>query len=382
MFVKILTIKNVYDKINKLKQEAGDIMKFVHIADMHFDIPFTSLNSRENLGEKRRLEQRNAFKKIIEYIKQNKIEYFFIAGDLYEHEYVRKSTIDFIANLFKEIPNTKIFISPGNHDPYIKNSYYDTYYFGDNVYIFNNSRIERYEDENVNIYGMAFTEFYMNESDLGNIKIPASNKPNILLAHCDLNGVKDAEGFSYNPILESKLNSKGFDYAAIGHVHKNNLDNKNRIYYPGSPISLGFDELGEHGMIVGEITKDKFYMDFVKLDDRKFEELELDVEEFASKEDLIEKISSLNLNEMNMYKIILVGKRNFEINPREILKIVSTDNILKIKDNTKLNYDIEELSKQNNLKGIFVKEVLQKYKEGLCTEEEFQKAIEIGLDAM
>jgi DNA repair exonuclease SbcCD nuclease subunit len=382
MFVKILTIKNVYDKINKLKQEAGDIMKFVHIADMHFDIPFTSLNSRENLGEKRRLEQRNAFKKIIEYIKQNKIEYFFIAGDLYEHEYVRKSTIDFIANLFKEIPNTKIFISPGNHDPYIKNSYYDTYYFGDNVYIFNNSRIERYEDENVNIYGMAFTEFYMNESDLGNIKIPASNKPNILLAHCDLNGVKDAEGFSYNPILESKLNSKGFDYAAIGHVHKNNLDNKNRIYYPGSPISLGFDELGEHGMIVGEITKDKFYMDFVKLDDRKFEELELDVEEFASKEDLIEKISSLNLNEMNMYKIILVGKRNFEINPRELLKIVYKDNILKIKDNTKLNYDIEELAKQNNLRGIFVKEVLLKYKEGLCTEEEFQKAIEIGLDAM
>ena len=40
-------------------------MKFVHIADMHFDIPFTSLNSKENLGEKRRLEQRSALKKVI-----------------------------------------------------------------------------------------------------------------------------------------------------------------------------------------------------------------------------------------------------------------------------------------------------------------------------
>ena len=40
-------------------------MKFVHIADMHFDAPFTSLNSVENLGEKRRIEQRNAFKKVI-----------------------------------------------------------------------------------------------------------------------------------------------------------------------------------------------------------------------------------------------------------------------------------------------------------------------------
>ena len=46
---------------------------------------------------------------------------------------------------------------------------------------------------------------------------------------CDLNGAKDKEGFSYNPILESKLNSLGFDYGALGHIHKNNLDNKNKI---------------------------------------------------------------------------------------------------------------------------------------------------------
>ena len=48
-------------------------MKFVHIADMHFDAPFTSLNSKENLGDKRRLEQRNVFKKIIDFIKENEI---------------------------------------------------------------------------------------------------------------------------------------------------------------------------------------------------------------------------------------------------------------------------------------------------------------------
>ena len=82
------------------------------------------------------------------------------------------------------------------------------------------------------------------------------------MAHCDLNGSKDKEGFSYNPILESKLNSLGFDYSALGHIHKNNLDNKNRIYYPGSTIALGFDELGEHGMIVGELTKDSFTKQF------------------------------------------------------------------------------------------------------------------------
>ena len=39
-------------------------MKFVHIADMHFDSPFTSLGRIEGLSDIRRLEQRKIFKKI------------------------------------------------------------------------------------------------------------------------------------------------------------------------------------------------------------------------------------------------------------------------------------------------------------------------------
>ena len=85
-------------------------MKFVHIADMHFDSPFVNLSEKDIMGDLRRLEQRKVFKKIIEYIKENNIEYLFIAGDLYEHKYIRKSTIEYINNLFKEIENTKIFI--------------------------------------------------------------------------------------------------------------------------------------------------------------------------------------------------------------------------------------------------------------------------------
>lgn len=132
----------------------------------------------------------------------------------------------------------------------------------------------------------------------------------------------------------------------------------------------------------GELSKEKLDVEFVRLDDRKFEEKQVSVDNLLSKEDLIEKILNLKLDSMTMYKIILTGKRNFEINARSLLEAVSSDNILKLKDNTKLNYDIEEIAKQNNIKGIFVREVLELYKDKLCTEEEFQKAIEIGLEAM
>ena len=52
-------------------------MKFLHMADMHFDAPFSFLNTKKNLGETRRLEQRKVFKEIINYIKENEIDYMF-----------------------------------------------------------------------------------------------------------------------------------------------------------------------------------------------------------------------------------------------------------------------------------------------------------------
>ena len=38
-------------------------MKFVHIADTHFDSPFVNLSDKEGLGDLRRLEQREIFSK-------------------------------------------------------------------------------------------------------------------------------------------------------------------------------------------------------------------------------------------------------------------------------------------------------------------------------
>lgn len=335
-------------------------MKFVHIADMHFDCPFSSLGSKDNLGDIRRLEQRKIFKKIIDYIKENSIDYFFIAGDLYEYNYIRKSTIDYINNLFKEIPETKVFIVPGNHDPYLKDSYYATYKWADNLYI-QKEEFGIFQDENIDIYMTAFTDFYMNESPIENIKIENKNKINILLSHCDLNGNKDEKGFSYNPISDSKIKALGFDYVAMGHIHKSNFDESKSVIYPGSPISFGFDELGEHGMIAGEINNGILYTKFIKLDERIFTKYALNVDNIFSQEELVESIADLKLDEKNMYEIVLIGNRQFAINVRDIQKLIYCENILKIKDNTKIGYDIEKIAQENTLRGVFVREVIKKY---------------------
>ena len=419
-------------------------MRFIHMADIHFDSPFTVLASKNNLANIRRLEQREAFKKAIEYIKIEKIPFLFISGDLYEQEYIRESTIEYINNLFKTIPETRIFISPGNHDPFLSNSFYSTFNWNKNVTIFN-SEIKIIETEEADIYGFGFTDFYCENSKIEEIKIKNKNKINILITHGSLDASKTLD-MQYNPLNSNKLKEIGFDYIALGHIHKTNYENnKNNFIYPGSLISFGFDELGEHGFLDIKINKnnlkiknkieenkinnseiknkieenkmnnseiknkieenkinnleinnkieknkinnleenkykkDKIEIQFLKADKREFEEKSIDISSVKSEEELIEKLDEMNLEKDNFYKIILKGTKKIELNETRICKLTQKNMILKVRDKTETEYDIDNLAKQKSLKGMFIKNLLEKLKSNPEDEESIKKAIEIGL---
>jgi DNA repair protein SbcD/Mre11 len=405
-------------------------MRFIHMADIHFDSPFTVLASRNNLANIRRLEQREAFKKAIEYIKVEKIPFLFISGDLYEQEYIRESTIEYINNLFKTIPETRIFISPGNHDPFLSNSFYNTFNWNKNVTIFN-SEIKIIETEEADIYGFGFTDFYCENSRIEEIKLKNKNKINILITHGALDASKTLD-MQYNPLNSNKLKEIGFDYIALGHIHKANYENnKNNFIYPGSLISFGFDELGEHGFLDIKINKnnseiknkieenkinnseikneieenkinnleikskieknkinnleennyekDKIEIQFLRADERKFEEESIDISSVKSEEELIEKLDEMNLKKENFYKIILKGTKKIELNEARICKLTQKDMILKVRDKTETEYNIDNLAMQKNLKGMFVKNLLEKLKSDPQEEDSIKKAMEIGI---
>lgn len=359
------------------------MMKFVHIADMHLDSPFVNLAGKANLPDLRRLEQRKVFKKIIEYIKEHQIDCFFISGDLYEQKYVKKSTMDYINQLFREIPETKIFITPGNHDPYLKNSYYTQYVWEDNVTIFS-ANIKKIQLDEVDIYGYGFDDYYCQDCGIEPFEIENKEKSNILLLHATLDGA-NLEDKQYNSIPKRILREKGFDYVALGHIHKSNYCVGEKICYPGSPVSLGFDELGKHGIIVGEIKNKTLKTEFVVTDESEFLEKQVDVSDVISKEELVEKIDACIFSDHQLAKIVLVGSRGFEINAYEIEKLISNERVIRVKDETKIAYDLEKMAKQNTLKGIFIQEMMSKLERDEMTKQDRQiieKAIEIGLDAL
>ena len=123
-------------------------------------------------------------------------------------------------------------------------------------------------------------------------------------------------------------------------------------------------------------------VEFIPIDTKEFIEVKLDVTNITAEDNLIEKINGIQIEDNKYYKIILIGNRNFEIKIQEIKKLVESNQVIKIKDNTKLALNIEELAGENSLRGLFVSNILQKIKDNPEDKEKLLKVIEIGLEAM
>lgn len=340
-------------------------MKFIHMADLHFDTPLLSLKNNRDLIKKRRTEHRKIFSDVIEIAKKENIEFLFISGDLFEQKFVEKGTIEFIISSFQLIPNTKIFIAPGNHDPIIKKSPYLEYNWPENVTIFN-GETGMFSYDNINIYGLGFIDYEFSSDEIKNIEIEDEDKINVLVIH----GTLDGASKKYLDIKTKDLEK--FDYVALGHIHEKKVDDSN-IIYPGSLMSIGFDELGEHGIIIGNFEKNNITYEFKNMEYKHFEIVEVDISNLNSPEEILNHV---NLED-NIYRIVLTGERNVEIEKiKETLNSLGKA-ICEIRDLTHMAYDFEKISSEQNLKGFFTKKMLEEIYNNPEQKEEIMKAIEM-----
>lgn len=234
-------------------------VKFLHCADLHLDAPFTTLGSDSAKASVRRMDLKDAFDRIINTAMVEKVDIMLICGDLYEHDYVRKSMIAHVNDRFSEIPDVHVFMIPGNHDPYVSSSFYRNYPWSKNVHILcgDNPAFVLHE-LNTCVHGIGFKDFRREASQLNDIKPMDRDYINILLLHgtVDMDFRKDNN--LYNPVSSDELSRMGMDYIALGHFHgrSDDIGGHGLIYNPGSPEPLGFDESGEHGIYIGCIKKE------------------------------------------------------------------------------------------------------------------------------
>lgn len=229
-------------------------MKLLHTGDLHLDSAFCEENSLQ--ADARRAEQRDVLRRIVQCATKECCDLILIAGDLFDGKYVTHETKEAVTSLLGDF-GKPIFIAPGNHDPYVSGSFWQTASLPDNVYVFNSSELQCFEPDglNVQVYGYAFTASAMRQGPLAEASAERRDGVwRLLCAHGEL----DAPLSAYAPILTGDILRLGIDYAALGHIHNPSRplsQEHGEIRYCGFGEGRSFDECGDGGVWLVTLTE-------------------------------------------------------------------------------------------------------------------------------
>ena len=332
-------------------------IRILHTADLHIDTTFFSVSQKAELLKHELLE---TFGRIVGIAKEKNVDAILVSGDITDNGTMSEASYKFMCEAFNKISHIPVFAILGNHD------FGFNYTFPENVHLFGTD-LDFVSLKDADIYGANFN-FEKDVSPLKDLAIKDSGKINIMLCHGTLNGNTD------NPFLTSDIEKSGLNYLALGHIHSfDGLDKKGKTYccYSGVPMGRGFDELGEKGVIIADIYENTVEAEFVPVAERKFVELSVDCDGLSNYIEVADKVFE-STNEKDLYKIVLKGTPSGHINA-ETLSAVLQEKLFyaKVVDKTKAGVNIEELAKEQNLMGYFVKNAMNN-----------QKALEYGLKAL
>ncbi len=337
------------------------MIRILHCADLHLDSPMSALDITKS--EVRRNELRAAFTSLTLSAKMSDADFLIIAGDLFDCEYVSRDTVALIVKEFEAIPDCKIIIAPGNHDPYTSAGYYRRTEFPDNVYIFDSPEVKFFDfpEKNTTVYGYAFTEEHLEINPLEGFAVADPSRINILAAHADL----DAVDSNYCPATSRSIGECGFDYVALGHRHTYTEPvpvGNGFVSYSGCLEGRGFDECGVKGAVLVGIEKDgslKFGSKFVRLCKRIYASDTLNISGARSNADAASMIST-HVSEKHYgddiaLRLHLVGEvsGDFRLSPTLLKEQFPSFFIFEIIDETVPLLDGDRLRDDPTLKGAF-----------------------------
>ena len=239
------------------------------------------------------------------------------------------------------------------------------------------------------IWGAGFGQAYENETLLTKVSTDSS-KINIMLLHGEI--VSGTNKNEYNPININDIKESNIDYIALGHRHNFSeilREGKTDYAYCGCPQGRGFDEVGEKGIIIGDVFCGGTLLDFISTCKRKYIASEIDITECNTYDDIITKVLnkfSIEERKKNLYKIILCGevKEYLNLNGKILFeKIREQFYFVKLIDKTNISIDIEELSMDFSIKGKFVKNILETMQDFSDDEQEIiNMALKIGIQCL
>ncbi len=340
-------------------------VKVIHCADLHLGAAFSAVPEK---ACERQDEQLQTFNRIIDLCNAIEADILLIAGDLFDSSFVPDELFATVAGGFRRLKSTLVFIATGNHDPASIDSVYVTKEWPENVGLFTGDML-CYELENINVrvWGCGFTKHYQTEPVVVQ-DVPEDGYINLMVLHGEI--VSQGKGSQYRPITKGFIGNSRMDYIALGHIHAASdlqYAGKTAYAYSGNPEPLGFDETGSHGVNVLRISKERCEMDFAEAARRMYAVEKIDISETSTQDEIAAKIETVLRKKYgeywyeNLYRIKLTGllPADFIPSPAAVsARLNQQIYYAGVEDQTKVKANIELLSKENSLRGAFVRGIL------------------------
>ena len=165
----------------------------------------------------------------------------------------------------------------------------------------------------------------------------------------------------YNPITPEQLAASGLAYLALGHIHQASglLRCGSTCYaWPGCAMGRGFDELGQKGAYLGEVSDSGVRLDFLPLHGRSYEILRVE----AGDDAFAAVTAALPEDTQNdIYRVILTG----EAEPVETAALQAAlaprFYALTIRDETRPRRALWEGTEEDTLRGLFLQALKAQY---------------------
>lgn len=235
-------------------------MKIMHLSDLHIG---KKVNEYSMLQD-----QIYILKEILQIIDDEKVETVIIAGDVYDRSLPPNEALGLFDEFLYQLSgrNVNVFVISGNHDSPERISYCgrmmtENKIFLSPVYDGNVKPITLNDDYGeVNFYLLPFVRpadirRYFPDENIENytdaVKVAIDNmnvdfsERNILVTHQFVTGAELSE--SEDIIVGGTDNVSGevfdgFDYVALGHIHREQTVGKDNIRYCGTPLKYSFSE--------------------------------------------------------------------------------------------------------------------------------------------
>ncbi len=348
-------------------------MKLIHTSDLHIGSPMTARLPREKIAERRR-ELIESFRRVVEAGRAFGALGVIIAGDLFDSEVVTRRSAEAVASVIAEAPEMKFFYLPGNHE---KRAFLDCGVKIPENLVFFDTGWTYFDFDGVRIAGRSETA----EGMFSSLELSATGR-NIVVLHGELRDRSAPGG-----VIGEREVPEEVDLLCLGHYHsysEKKLSRRTTAVYCGTPEGRGFDETGEKGFALLDLSEGGVSVRFVPAAKRRLHIVSADLtgaktayDVFRAAEDAVREIPAKDL-----VRVLLTGGRSPDLRygTEEIAdRLAERFYCFEIKDESRLALNAEDYRYDKSLKGELIR--LVSADESLSPDEK-DAIIECGILAL